>query len=462
MKRNVGVSEVCAILLLLPSQRVSPLQPQYTRPRPPRQIFAANRAAGGPEFGGEAAGILVYALNGESSRKSTPDFSTPIVEEGNIFDLVAARAAVCLYQSDIRRDAIGKAAGVQASSATNWINDASAFALQKSLDKLTLLFPEDRTGIDRDTTAGWLRWWKATPSPAIIDLSMDLQNTINATLTDASLRHVDQKRDDFLARVGCRLILLPSGSSLMCPLTEPPSSIIFGKLLYGGVTRYRLLGAHNSLRQTTQPPRRAGVRMEVKPTARDNVPAWMMYGGPDRMYDAVDMGAAAVLELIILPRGRRLTTTVSAGRTMVVAGMTWKPQSMFDFYNEDSTTSTNASSNDDTARIRGTSPTSLAGSDRNEAFTADFRSSVGGLQPQIGAIVRRVLDGRVIQPADEGDAAASATSAEASTASEATDLALLGLTPVRGLLLYGPPGCGTSKRIGGALRCERGLPCSID
>jgi vesicle-fusing ATPase len=101
--------------------------------------------------------------------------------------------------------------------------------------------------------------------------------------------------------------------------------------------------------------------------------------------------------------------------------------------------------------MSGYSPSSLSGKDRNEAFRSDFRSTVGGLQPQIESIVRRVLDGRVIRPAEEAsqggdDTAASGgdeTTTELSMAAlEAEELSLLGLSPVRGLLLYGPPGCG--------------------
>jgi hypothetical protein len=53
----------------------------------------------------------------------------------NAFEAVASHASFCLLQSDVRRDAVGKPQGTQASSATNWINDASAFVLQKALDK---------------------------------------------------------------------------------------------------------------------------------------------------------------------------------------------------------------------------------------------------------------------------------------------------------------------------------------
>jgi hypothetical protein len=129
--------------------------------------------------------------------------------------------------------------------------------------------------------------------------------------------------------------------------------------------------------------------------------------------------------------------------------MVWKPQKMFDFDMKDQTTTNGANGDaflDD--QTNGYSPSSLSGKDSNEAFRSDFRSTVGGLQPQIESIVRRVLDGRVIRPAEEAsegddDTATSGgdtTSTELSMAAlEAEELSVLGLSPVRGLLLYGPP-----------------------
>ena len=68
------------------------------------------------------------AIN-KNERKNEDDMS--------IFDIVAGRAAVCLFESEKRRDA--KTEDVDTpSSATNWINDASAFALQKAFEKLKL------------------------------------------------------------------------------------------------------------------------------------------------------------------------------------------------------------------------------------------------------------------------------------------------------------------------------------
>jgi hypothetical protein len=56
----------------------------------------------------------------------------------NIFDIVAGRAATCLVESDLRRDAKEGYSKITSSSATNWINDATAFQLQKAFDRIKL------------------------------------------------------------------------------------------------------------------------------------------------------------------------------------------------------------------------------------------------------------------------------------------------------------------------------------
>lgn len=338
-------------------------------------------------------------------------------------------------ESDIRRDAIGYNTGAQASSATNWIHDESALQLQKALDQIKLKLANERTGIDRDEAGSWLRWLLSVPSPALLDMSEDLRRVVNSTLSDYSLDLIDQTREGFLSRVACRLVVLPSGAELSSPLVEPPSSIVYGKLLYGGVTRCRWLSTSGK-----GASRQAGQRTEVKARATDNIPPWLLYGGPSRSYQAVDIGPAVVLEVVLLNRGKTLKE--SYGNNMVVEGMTWKPQNMFDSVEDRPECPPEGTETDRS------SPSSLSGKDRNDAFRSDFQSSVGGLQDQINAIVRRVLDGRVIRPADVDNEktqtiAGDDTNQQLSVASlEAEELALLGLTPVRGLLLFGPPGCG--------------------
>lgn len=386
---------------------------------------------------------LAAATVDETSITDTTSLEEDEIDEDNAFNLLAGRAAECLLQSDMRRDAVGQPGGTQASSATNWINDASAFALQKAFDKLELKLADERSGLDRDEASTWIRFFKSTPTPLIVDLSDDLRQVANISVSDGTLELLDSTREKFLNRMGCRLLLFPSGASLKSPLTEPPASIIYGKLLFGGVTRYRLLVSTNGQRAT----RRAGERTEVKASIRDHVPVWMQYGGPDRQYEAIDMGAAGILEVLLLPRGQELDSIAKqAAGDMTASRIMWPPQKMFGFAkttDDESIVEANGGSLSDEEQLNGNTPMSLSGKERNEAFASDFQSTVGGLQPQIDAIVRRVLDGRVIRPADADEKEQDGTTAELALASmESEELAILGLTPVRGLLLWGPPGCG--------------------
>lgn len=296
---------------------------------------------------------------------------------------------------------------------------------------------------------------KSTPTPLIVDFSTNLRKIANITLTDADFERIELPRKEFMPRLGCRLILLPSGTPLSSALWEPPASIIYGKLLYGGVTRYRRLVNSNGHRE----PRKAGERTDIKTGPLDNiVPAWIQYGGADRMYESVDMGPAAVLEVILLPRGQALADK-SHGEDMVVQNIVWKPQQML-------TWAESAGENNTTTDfqeldiVTGYSPISQSGKARNDAFQADFTNQVGGLQSQIDSIVRRVLDGRIIRPASEDDNGVKddeISTSLAAAAMESEELAALGLTPVRGLLLYGPPGTGKTllaRQISKALRAR--------
>eukprot|EP00577_Skeletonema_sp_RCC1716_P009275 CAMPEP_0113437716 /NCGR_PEP_ID=MMETSP0013_2-20120614/37574_1 /TAXON_ID=2843 ORGANISM="Skeletonema costatum, Strain 1716" /NCGR_SAMPLE_ID=MMETSP0013_2 /ASSEMBLY_ACC=CAM_ASM_000158 /LENGTH=690 /DNA_ID=CAMNT_0000328409 /DNA_START=247 /DNA_END=2315 /DNA_ORIENTATION=- /assembly_acc=CAM_ASM_000158 len=411
-------------------------------------------------------------------------------EDEDPFTLLSTLAATTLLQSDRRRDAIGQDAGAQASSATNWIDEGGAFAFRKALDKVILQLPgEEQQRNNRqnqDEAIAWLRWMRSVPSPILVDLSLEARVAANATVSDEfllmlnaggdvpettsspSTNKMQQLRRDFLNRLECKIILLPSGQEMNGGLFEPTGSLIFGRLLYGGATRYRLLPSStgNSNSTSMRPPRRAGERTERKTSASQQIPSWVQYGGTERRYDGIDMGPAMIIEWTLMPKisGLQVDESVSGAKRkgdMILRKFAWKPQNMFNFIDDD-IEQPETKAKEQEANFAGA--ISLSGSDRNEAFTSEFQQRVGGLGKQIDAIVRRVLDGRVIRPAEmdengnllsykeakqhtgaEGDELGyldNASKQLSLAALEAEELSLLGLTPVRGLLLYGPPGCG--------------------
>ena len=333
---------------------------------------------------------------------------------------------------------------------------------------------------------------RSIPRPLIVDLSDDARRAANSTVSDDFLRllnsdgsnnnetnstkllglnKMQQLRTDFFNRLQCNLILIPSGQ-MNGYLFEASGTLTFGKLLYGGVTRYRILPSYSG----SSLPRRAGERTERKSSKYENIPAWIQYGGTERRYEAVDMGPACVLELSLLPKMRYgEQTRQSTEEDMMINRFAWSPQSMFRYVDNEQATQSDEVNGESTS-LDGT-PASLQGKDRNDAFSSEFTSRVGGLQPQIDAIVRRVLDGRIIRPAevdgsgnllsykeakqqlndDELSSLDNAAKQISMAALEAEELAMLGLSPVSGLLLYGPPGCGKTalaREIARALRAR--------
>jgi len=432
-----------------------------------------------PVAGAEEAVVSVDTESSPTHDSITDPTEPPIATTA--WEVLAGNVATCLIASDLKRSS-----GFDGSSTgwTSWIEESSAFRLQQCVDRLVFgeTNPEGDTASpssafdssNRDETLRWMKWMKATPSPMVVELSEELRAAVDTLLAPEDYDKVGQSRADFLNRVGCRLIVMSSGKTLRDNLKTPPGAMVYGKLLYGGVTRYRILGAAGN-NGGRRPPRRAGERtaiMPMKDPKSGKVPTirgWLQYGGPERNYEAVDIGPCGIMEVTILPKDLKVgllsaressvlkadpsvppsvslldeddesgTTVIPVVRQpteeMVASQATaFDPQWLFSFPPETSNTTLT------TADIGNNGNETTTSSDQyteNEDFGSveeietTFSTVLGGLQPEIQSIIRRVLDGR------RRGAGGSGSSSELQTMLD------FGLSPVRGLLLYGKPGCG--------------------
>lgn len=357
-------------------------------------------------------------------------------DENIIIEILAGNVARCLALSDAKRNS-----GKDGASAgwTSWVDEGSAFRLQCCLDKIGLTNPllinPDPTRVDlldkRDEAQRWIRWMKNVPAPMMIEISDELRQLVNATLDDVTLQRIQSERDEFLERIGCRMILLPSGQELTAPIRTPAGAMSYGKLLYGGVARYRMIGGGTN-------KRRAGERTEVY---TPKTKAWLQYGGPERLYTAIDMGPCALLEVLILPKGLTLTSLDDDdGDEMALTRLAWDPLAMFEIEDENAVIAAqaNVENRDDSSSMMDELNSVLGDTNHVEAMESSFQTKVGGLSTQVEAIVRRVLDGRVIRPASDE----TGKTIDTARSKEAEAMLELGLQPVKGLLLFGPPGCG--------------------
>mmetsp|Transcript_28752 Transcript_28752/g.43881 ORF Transcript_28752/g.43881 Transcript_28752/m.43881 type:complete len:597 (+) Transcript_28752:104-1894(+) len=339
-----------------------------------------------------------YLLLPISSLTTSTSISLPNASSGgdaddsSAWDTLVGNIASCLIQSDLKRDS-----GFDGSSTgwTSWVEASTAFRLEQCINKLVW---EQTEGI-------WMRWMKSSPRPLTLECSAILKDSVDPHLTKHNLELVGQTREEFLSRMACRIYIMPSGSSLARNLRTAPGGMIYGKLLYGGVSRYRILGGRQ--------PRRAGERTAIFGAGEDS---WLQYGGPERSYRAVDMGPCAVMEMILLPKGLQVEEIENDIEMVMNANHQFPLQKNFLFQSE----------KEDNDNSRSTSG-QKSQSQEVVYYKSDFKSVLGGLEPQINAIVRRVLEGRVPRTKDNN---------------ELQTLLELGLHPVKGLLLYGPPGCG--------------------
>lgn len=368
-----------------------------------------------------------------NDRYQEPSLSTSASDPGDsVLQVLAGNAAICLIESDRKR-----ATGFDGSSTgwTSWIDEASAFLLQSTVNSLCL----GSTGTKSDSEIKWIRWLQASPSPLVIELSDQFRELVREAVgNETVLEKIDCCFEEFLPRISCRLIALPSGSTLQVPLRTTPGAIVYGKLLAGGVTRFRMIG-------TAKTKRRAGERTVVvgnwqQPQELSSMASWLQYGGPERNYQALDMGFCLMMELTLLPSGLSVPLLSLQSSDEVGMSITTFPfvaTNLFSFREE---LFPDAQQRTDIEQESWSPSPSLDVCDLEETFC----NSVGGLRPQIDEIVRRVLDGRVVRAASSDEANYS-EALDRIRREEMKGLLELGLEPVRGLLLYGPPGCGKTQ-----------------
>jgi len=135
----------------------------------------------------------------------------------------------------------------------------------------------------------WLQWMKATPSPLILNLTSCVHDIVlqNQWVSEEHLNSIDTSLEQYISRIGCRVILLPSGlETASFSLVESTGAHVFGKLLYGGVSRYRLLRSGRNVRRVGE-SREVMTRNHHHHQQRRHYkhPSWVQLGGLQRKYE---------------------------------------------------------------------------------------------------------------------------------------------------------------------------------
>ncbi|KAL3807568.1 hypothetical protein ACHAXA_006469 [Cyclostephanos tholiformis] len=410
------------------------------------------------------------------------DDQPAIIQPGDAstdFQLLIQMAIQTLVRSDTDGDELVHSYG--SASQGLWLNLPAAKELQGLLDRVALKEEEFNP---------WLQWMKTAPSPLILNLTTYVHDLViqNEWVSKEHLSLIDTSLGQYISRIVCRVILLPSRSETASfSLVESAGAHVFGKLLYGGVSRYRLLKSGRTVRRVGE-SREVMTRNNRQQQRRHyRHPSWVQLGGLQRKYEvkhfehvsslfysynnlirtylsfwkfclkAIDMGPAAILELALMPKQWQdlptvfdknvilggacgdmtiaIATGAGEGMNLGHSSSGWHPSMLQLFPDTEVQNDT-----EDEVSSNGSAFQSLEGKERKDALVAHFRSSVGGLQPQIDSIVRRVLDGRSIYSTHAQDDSSGTAMSRSNI--EAKELLLLGLQPVRGLLLYGPSGVG--------------------
>jgi len=402
--------------------------------------------------------ILTPQTSDDDTNDKDADQKSEQPVDDDAFPLLIQKAARTLVKSDTDGEALVHSYGSESQGL--WLHAPSAKEMQAVLDDVVLKMPQDLSmdsalSLQNEKCNQWLQWMKSTPTPLFLDLTTHMHQLItenhkseNPWVSEEHLESVDMNLEQYISRISCHVILLPSGAETSpLSLVESTGAHIYGKLLYGGVSRFRLLKSGKTVRRAGEKREVMAPNRQQQSNQQPSHPSWVQLGGLERKYEAVDMGPAAILELALMPRQWQDLPTIfdksilSGGAcvdmTMSDAAYGWDPSTMLHLLQEDEKKS-NSDEGDESKSADIFE--SLEGQQRNDALTTHFQNRVGGLQPQIDAIVRRVLDGRSIYATHTEDATDGKTMSNARL--EAEELSLLGLQPVRGMLLYGRPGVG--------------------
>jgi hypothetical protein len=457
-----------------------------------------------------AAGVLVVL---EAAGSSSASAHRRNGHDSSAFSNLVSNLVETIIASDAKRDTKGQDGA--STGWTSWVDEAAAARLSRAVAALRLTIAPPHHHQHTKNNNAWPQWIMECPSPVIVEYSPLLANEVRryvaarpqerdddedghdgtafgstSTTTrpfssSSSTQQEDRLHnmiDNICSRLGMRLLYLPSGGTFATKWRAPPGAMTYGLALHGGIKRFRRLGgggvstttgtsSGSSSSRRAAVPRKAGERTIIVPnrgggggdsnrrpavgsgdtTADAKIDlSWLQYGGPERNYEALDIGPCLFMEVLLYPDGLEVpplvleddddmsdAATSTAAKDLVISSAQWHPNDFLSLADDD-----NAMVQDQaitsTTHDPPPPPTDIG------RFKDQVLLSVGGLPSQIDQIIRRVVDGRATGNKDgNGDM---------------SFLYSLGLAPVRGMLLYGPPGwyetsCSTDMRQNAVMYC---------